>query len=449
MRWQPEPAAALPTVLVLLAALWALASCGSAESTPSSSTAVQAEAEDDASVASDSSASESALDEPSTCDVESPGRDSGAGSATLASMDLGLRPDLQVSGNRLVPGASVIGFDQPTVIDLPENPQWVLSGPSENAGNIVPDWIVVLESGAAVAVAPDGRLSPLTATHDEGPPVVVPGESLSLAHLGQEREAFNDPLPDTRVVESGRWAAALVGPTGRYGHGVLGDKLEAGGVELIDRCADDRILIEVDPPDVIEGLAPLLVDAEVSPTGDLLVLVTVSNADDGARLVTFDSAGNVVAESEPIGSGNRWRNQLAAGPVGPGGSFAVVDVRTPHIDGTVQWFALDTDRATLKLVSSSEPAFTTHAIGSRNLDLGAAVDVDGDGRQEIVVPSAQRNRLTALRPGQDDGHGLANSVVVATAELSGRMTTNLGVRRNGAATALAVGIDGQQLLIFD
>ncbi len=360
---------------------------------------------------------------------------------------VGLRPDLLASGNRLVVGSAALNFSTPVEIDLPEPARWVLAAP-ESDERSAPAWLVGLDSGAAVSVLEDGTTRALP-TPPEGPPAVASGPSgPTLESLGSDRSWFTNPLADARVVSVEQWSATLVNPTDRYRHGVLGDDLEAAGVEVIDRCSHDRLLIEVEAPDVIEGLAPLLVGPSDSPTGDLMILVTVSNSNDGARLVLYDRSGQVVAESDPIGAGNRWRNQLAAGPIGPNGDFAVVDVRTPHIGGTVQWFAADLDTARLELISISEPIFTTHVIGSRNLDLGAAVDVDGDGQPEIVVPSAQRDRLVALQPGVGAGAVPTEATVIDQVELPGRMTTNLGVRRIDGTVNLAIGTDGSKLLIF-
>ncbi len=368
--------------------------------------------------------------------------------------ELGLRPDVQPSGNRVVPGRLEIEFDQPTVVELPERPQWIVSAPNSNADDSgAPKWFVILETGAVVSVDHHGRVDRLELPIVEWTPQATTANSETpLVDVGAARAAFTDALVDTRVVHSGRWTAALTQPTDRYGHGVLGDKLEAGAIELIDRCSNERIVIDVERPDVIEGLAPLLIDPNLSPTDDVLVLVTVSNAETGARLVVFDLTGAIVAESAPIGTGNRWRNQLAAGPIGPGGSFAVVDVRTPHIGGTVQWFSVDLTNKRLDLVAASEASFTTHVIGSRNLDLGVAVDVDGDGRPEVVVPSAQRDQLFALRPteaGSDGTLGVLGADVVQTMDLDGRMVTNLGVGGTDSSVSLAVGTDDNRLLIFD
>jgi len=58
-------------------------------------------------------------------------------------------------------------------------------------------------------------------------------------------------------------------------------------------------------------------------------------------------------------------------------------------------------------------------IGSRNLDMAAAGDFDGDGRLELLLPTDNYTSLSALRR-TEDGVEIAWSV-----PLDGRLATNL------------------------
>jgi len=151
--------------------------------------------------------------------------------------------------------------------------------------------------------------------------------------------------------------------------------------------------------------------------------------------VAYELDGSLVAESAPIGRGNRWRNQLAVGPFGLDGETEIIDVRTPHIGGTVQAFRLsgDGDGRILERVAASDNNYTSHPIGLRNLDMGIAVDADVDGRPDVVVATADRGSLAALtRTTESPGW-----TTITTLELPGRLTSNIAVAETDGVASLA------------
>ena len=245
------------------------------------------------------------------------------------------------------------------------------------------------------------------------------------------------------MVRSGDFAVALAGPTDRYSHGVLGDAIEASAIVFVNLCTNERGRIEIDPPDVIEGVAPLL--ADVDGDSELEILVTLSNDSDGARLAVYEFSGTLLAESAPIGRPNRWRNQLAVGPIGPGGETEVIDVRTPHIGGTVQAFRLvfGDDPVRLERVAASDDRYTSHVIGSGNLDMGLAVDTNADGRLDVLVPRSDRETLVALTR-TPDAQGWET---VADVSLNGQLTSNLASQTVEGRTTLAAGVGDVLFLV--
>ena len=94
-----------------------------------------------------------------------------------------------------------------------------------------------------------------------------------------------------------------------------------------------------------------------------------------------------------IGIGNRWRHQLAVAPFGGDGPV-LVDVLTPHIGGVVEFYRWENNA--LSIVASLS-GHTSHMIGSRNLDMAAAADFDGDGQVELLLPTQNRRTLSAIR----------------------------------------------------
>ncbi len=250
---------------------------------------------------------------------------------------------------------------------------------------------------------------------------------------------FEAPIPDARVTEIGdRSIVALTGPTERYAHGVLGDELEASGIDVRDD-AGLVARIKVGEEEVIEGASAMVVELTPNDRGPQL-LVTISDPEVGARLRAYDLDGAVVAESEPIGQGYRWLHQVAVAPIGPAGETEVIAVRTPHIGGVVEAWRLVGER--LERVASIE-GYSSHQLGSANLDMVLLADIDGDGRLDVVVPTQAMDALAVLARtalGFEETDRL---------ELDARLATNVAATPTAAGgLVLAAGTDDGRLRIF-
>ncbi len=348
--------------------------------------------------------------------------------------------DLQPSANRVIEGRGAFSSTTPQAVELPDgrSPAWLVP---TNDGS----WIAVLDDGStidigiadsgmidATASAPVGTFDPTA-----GPPILIDGE---LVDESTGRSLFTDPLPDTRIVTDGIRLVALAGPTDRYGHAVLGDAIEGSAVEIVDDDGTVTTPIRIDEPDVIEAVSPML--ADVNQDGEPEVLLTLSNADTGARLAAYELDGALVAETAPIGTGNRWRNLLAVAPTGPDGEIEVIDIRTPHIGGTVQFFRND-GSGELVLVASAD-GYSTHAIGSRNLDLGIVSDADGDGRLDVLLPTQSRDELAVVTR-DDSDNGVREVTRVA---LGAPISTNVSAVAHRGGVAYAVGTADGRVVIW-
>lgn len=279
--------------------------------------------------------------------------------------------------------------------------------------------ILALDSGGLAFVTVDGSV------------VITDGAS--------NRKLEVDALVDGRLTtSSNRLLAVLTGPTDRYGHGVVGDRVEASGVTFVSLDTQEVVSQVTLESDVFEGLVGMFADLDSDGLDEFIM--TVSNADTGARLVVFDEKAQVVAESDPIGQGGRWRHQLAAGPFGPEGEIELVDIGTPHIRGVVEYFTMQEGR--LDLVASMS-GYSSHTIGSRNLDMATAFDVDGDGQLELIVPTQEKDQLDVLRRVSDGVE------VVMTLPLNGVLVTNLmATETAGGQVVLAAGTADGRLLIW-
>jgi hypothetical protein len=135
--------------------------------------------------------------------------------------------------------------------------------------------------------------------------------------------------------------------------------------------------------------------------------------------------GTVVSDGRAIGRGNRWRHQIAYGAFTT--EPTVAEVVTPHIGG-IATFA---DRSLNELANIR--AFTSHQLGARELDMAIAIDVDGDGLLELVVPTQDRTALVGIGVVND------SAVVEWSADLPSPITSNIAAGTQKGIPTIAVG----------
>ena len=201
-----------------------------------------------------------------------------------------------------------------------------------------------------------------------------------------------DALPDG---ETGRGvndvaAAWLVDPTRRYDHGVLGDAIEAGGLRVRLRGGaelDTRL-----PADsVFEDLRPRVVNLDGDGRDEILVVRSYLEA--GAALAVYgvrDGELVQLAQTDPIGRAHRWLNPAGVGDFDGDGGLEIAYVETPHIGGILYILSFQDGRLRRE---GRRHGFSNHAMGSRALGLAAVLDLDGDGAEELILPSAGRREL--------------------------------------------------------
>ncbi len=183
-------------------------------------------------------------------------------------------------------------------------------------------------------------------------------------------------------------SARFTDPTTRYAHGILGDAVEWGALEM--RGDDGRRYRVVLPEErVFEDVAPRLADVDFDGLAE--VVVVESDLARGARLAVYDTGG-LVTSTDFIGTRNRWLAPVGAGAADLDGDgvveFAYVD--RPHLAKTLRIFRFA--EGALEPVADL-PGVTNHRIGET--DIAGGIRACGEA-PEMLVASADWSRLLAV-----------------------------------------------------
>jgi hypothetical protein len=385
----------------------------------------------------------------------------------------------RADGNRWVAGSGSLPQAPFVDIALDGVPQWVVAAATGRSSV----WVVALEDGriqafrladgiyAPLAVGRDvlaagappalsitGGLRPELLAIEEGDiaapfthPVALAdgrlvyiaanGDLVLVENTGRQRLAINAMLDARILVDENERLLLYNQPTGRYEHGVLGDAVEAGGVVLVATRGGLRIVAQIEfaPSLVGEGIMPLWVDWDGDGRRD--IIVTLSDDTHGARIAAFSEDGSPLGLGEAFNQGFRWRHQLAFAPFASDGVEELAVVRTPHIGGVVEFYrrrGRDMERV------AQLDGYTSHVIGTRNLDMALAGDFDGDGALELLLPNQALTHLGAVGR-RGDGARLIWQVA-----LGGRATTNLtAAELSDGRLLVGMGHDGQILRVWE
>jgi hypothetical protein len=254
-------------------------------------------------------------------------------------------------------------------------------------------------------------------------------------------DAIDNALPHGRVVTGTRDIARawLSDPTPRYGHGVLGDKVEAGSLTIETRDGKTQV-VRLKDNAVFEDLIPRLVDLDGNGH-DEVVLVKSYIAQGSALAVIGRRDGQyaIVAETPPAGAPNSWLNPAGIADFNGDGKLDIALVRMPHAAGTLELWTWSDKR----LTKTGELADTTnHIAGTRALEMSAVADFDGDHIPDLAIPSLDRKRLRFISFVPDPHE-------IASVELPAKAATNLARVDTGQGTpAIALGLtDGTLALV--
>jgi hypothetical protein len=234
-------------------------------------------------------------------------------------------------------------------------------------------------------------------------------KQVRFSHTGEEAplpEAPRNAVPGTRMQSAGPLTVFLSAPRSDYRHGVFGRIDDAGAITIAERqplagvstqvraVPTKTTVVESGPDAVFEDLEPRLADLDGDGAPEMVAVK--SYLDKGSALAVIgkrDGEWKLLAETPPIGERHRWLAPAAIADFDGDGKPDIALVRTPHLEGVLQIWGWHDG----KLVRKHEAAgYTNHVLGSTALDNAAAVDLDGDGRPELVIPTFDRKALAVL-----------------------------------------------------
>lgn len=182
-------------------------------------------------------------------------------------------------------------------------------------------------------------------------------------------------------------SARYTEPTTRYAHGVLGDAIEYGALELVTR-AGRQITLRLPQARVFEDIAPRLHDLDHD--GDLEVVVVESDQSRGARLAIYDESGLVDA-TPYIGQANRWLAPLGVADLDGDGAVELAYIDRPHLAKTLRIWRFQDGRLTHL---ADQPGLTNHRIGEDFISGG--IRSCGD-TPELITADASWTSIIATR----------------------------------------------------
>ena len=248
-------------------------------------------------------------------------------------------------------------------------------------------------------------------------------------------------LPDGSVAIGTRDVARawLAEPTGRYDHGVLGDKIEAGSL-VIEARDGKRHTVRLKGDAVFEDLEPRLADLDGNGHDEIIVVKSYLRQGSALAIVALRHGRyEILAETPPLGGPHRWLNPAGIGDFNGDGKTDIALVRQPHVIGELELWNWADGRLRR---TATLPGVSNHIAGTRALHMSATADFDGDGVLDIALPSLDRGRLriVSFAPAVRD---------IASIVLPAKVATNIAiVAIKSALPAFAIGLsDGSLALV--
>lgn len=190
-------------------------------------------------------------------------------------------------------------------------------------------------------------------------------------------------------------SARFTEPTDRYDHGILGDAIEWGALELVvDKCmgcegVDVRtVVLRLPETRVFEDFEPRIVD--VDGDGTMEVMVVETDLALGARLAIYHGSG-LYGATPYIGRTHRWLAPIGAADMDGDGYVEIAYIDRPHLARTLRVWRFDDGEMTL---IAEATGLTNHKIGE--VDIGGGMRVCGT-TVEAITANANWSRIIATR----------------------------------------------------
>ncbi len=166
-------------------------------------------------------------------------------------------------------------------------------------------------------------------------------------------------------------SARFTEPTTRYAHGVLGDAIEYGALEISietnsstatqrkdESSSRSIVAIRLTQDRVFEDLAPRMTDIDQDGLPEIIVVETQQHT--GAQLAIYDVKGQKIAATPHIGTRNRWLAPVGAADLDGDGHVEIAYIDRPHLAKTLRiWRYKDGELIEI----ASIPGLTNHRIG--------------------------------------------------------------------------------------
>jgi len=188
-------------------------------------------------------------------------------------------------------------------------------------------------------------------------------------------------------------AADYSEPTDRYGHGILGDAIEWGALDLT-LSDGTRVTLRLPQTRVFEDTAPRLADLDGDGAAEVVVVETDMAL--GASLAVYGPAGKIAA-TPYIGRSNRWLAPLGSADLDGDGHVELAYIDRPHLAKTLRIWRYRDGRLTHV---ADLAGLTNHRIGER--DIAGGIRDCGQG-PEIITADAGWSRLIASQLGASGG----------------------------------------------
>lgn len=151
-------------------------------------------------------------------------------------------------------------------------------------------------------------------------------------------------------------AARFTEPTTRYAHGVLGDKVEYGALEIT--TPETTLTVRLPSDRVFEDLAPRLVDVNSDGSPEILAVETQTHT--GAQLSIYNATGQKIAATPHIGTRFRWLAPIGAADLDRDGHVEIAYIDRPHLAKILRIWRFKDGQIT---EIAALPGLTNHRLG--------------------------------------------------------------------------------------